>query len=144
MPSPIKPWIPGKQPTYTSFRLVVNICQDGDGNVWSDHEFLTPEDEEVASGLFQGGVPQVAHSLLTEAVRREVFTSALVLLSRTPQYLAQWQQATSEGRKTLEGVLEAAAEKVLIKTVKKMIPGAVAGVLTMLSQQGGTRTPPAG
>lgn len=132
MPSPVKPWTPGKQPSYTAFRLVVNICQDGDGNVWSDHEFLTPEDEATAAELFQGGVPQVAHSLLTEAVRREVYTSALVLLSRTPEYLAQWHQSSPEDRKALEGGLEAATEQVISRTVRKMLPGAVSGILAML------------
>lgn len=133
--SPPKPWSTGKQETYTAFRLVVNICQDEYGNVWSDHECLSSDDELVMHQLPQGGVPQVAHALLTEATRREVFTSALVLMSRDPQFLAQWVAADSTGRRVLEQELEEAAKTVLARTVEKMLPGAVAGILTMLASQ---------
>lgn len=133
--SPPKPWLPGKQPTYTAFRLVVNICQDEFGNVWSDHDFPTPEDGMTALGLPHGGVPQVAHSLLTEAVRREVFTSALMLLGQNPALLAQWAAAEAEGRQKLEGELSRAALHVVTQTTAKMLPSAVPGVLAMLAEQ---------
>lgn len=137
--SPPKPWAPGKQPTYTSFRLVVNVCQDTFGNVWSDHEFATPEDEQVARGLRQGGVLQIAHALLTEAVRREVFTSILMKLSQDPTLLSRWPNMTEEERRQVEDELSAAALHVVTKTTTKMLPGAVPGVLTMLlKQQTGT------
>ena len=141
--SPMKPWQPGVYPTYTAFRLTVNICQDEFGNVWSDHEFSTPEDQVVASALAHGGVHQVAHALLTEAVRREVFTSALILMSRDSQFLGQWQAADSTGRNVREEELVRAALCVVTQTAEKMMPSAVAGVLTMLGQQGGaSRHPP--
>ena len=132
--SPPKPWTPGKQPAYTAFRLVVNICQDEFGNVWSDHDFLTPEDEIVASGLQHGGVPQVAHTLLTEAVRREVFTSALMMLGQNPHLLAQWD-AAGEGRQQLERDISKAALHVITQTTSKMLPSAVPAVLAMIADQ---------
>ncbi len=136
--SPAKPWQHGKQPTYTALQLTVNLCQDEFGNVWSDHDFATPSDQEVADGLPQGGVPQVAHALLTEAVRREVFTSALVLMSHDPALFALGLAPDGDRRKLLTIDLEKAVQHVLASTVNKMLPGAVAGVLAMLEAQQGS------
>lgn len=137
MQSPPKPWIQGKQPTYTAFQLVVNVCQDEFGNIWSDHEFLTPEGEQLAQGLPHGGVAQIAHALLTETVRREVFTCALVWMSKDPRFLERWALAEPPERKFLEEELVRAAQHVVTATTTRMLPGAVAGVLDMLAQQGG-------
>lgn len=133
--SPAKPWLPGKQHSYTSFRVVLNICQDGQGRVWSDHEFLSPEDEAVVLELPQGGVPQIAHALLTEAVRREVFTGVLIRLSQDAKYLTAWLSGDAEKRQAIEGALRDTALHVLTKTCEKMLPGAVSGVLDMLVRQ---------
>jgi len=136
--SPPKPWQRGKQPTYTALQLTLNICQDEFGNVWSDHDFASPGDQEISNRLPQGGIPQVAHALLTEAVRREVFTSALIHMSQEPAFLSRWMAAEEAGRKVLEEELVRAAWHVLSMTIGKMLPGAVAGVMTMLlEQQGG-------
>lgn len=144
MPSPLKPWGTGKTPEFTSFRLVVNVCQDTSGNVWSDHNFLTPEDEAVASSMQYGGIPQIAHALLTEAVRREVFTSALILMGQDPELVSRWAAATPVMQGPLEAPLGDAVLTVLSKTINKMIPGALAGVLDMLSTQAGAVSPPQG
>lgn len=133
--SPAKPWQRGKQPTYTALQLTVNICQDEFGNVWSDHDFATPADQEIAAGLPQGGVLQVAHALLTEAVRREVFTSALVQMSQDPTYFALRLAPDGDSRRLLTIDLEKAVLHVLTTTMSKMLPGAVAGVLAMLEDQ---------
>ena len=137
MQSPPKPWEPGKHPTYTSFKLVVNICQDEFGNVWSHHDFLTSEDAGFCVGLAHGGVAQVAHALLTEAVRREAFTCALIWMGKEPEFLARWVAAPPEEQRFLETELVKTAQHVLTATAGKMLPGAVAGVLAMLVQQGG-------
>lgn len=134
--SPAKPWGRGQQPTYTALQLTVNLCQDEFGNVWSDHDFASPGDQEIAAGLPQGGIPQVAHVLLTEAVRREVFTSALVHMSQEPAFLAKWAHAGEAERKVMENDLVRATWHVLSMTISKMLPGAVTGVLAMLEHQG--------
>lgn len=142
--SPPKPWKPGVQPTYTAFSLTVNVCQDEFKNVWSDHDFSTDSDADIASGLQHGGIPQVAHALLTEAVRREVFTSAMVLLSRDPTFVARWAGADDAGKQALEKDLGRATQHVITQTLIKMLPGAVAGVLSMLEDQGGALLAPKG
>jgi len=134
--SPPKPWVKGKQPTYTAFQLVVNICQDGDGNVWCDHDFASQADGELALGLQSGGAPQVAHALLTEAVRREVFLCALIELGKDPEYLAQWMAADEGNKQLIQSKLGYAARTTITKTLEKMVPGAVAEVLAMMADQG--------
>lgn len=133
--SPDKPWVPGKHPTYSALRLIVNVCQDEHGNVWSDHGFQTPADEQVAGELPQGGAPQVAHALLTEAVRREVFMCALIELTKEPGFLTRYQAADEAGQEQIRRDLAAAAQHVITRTLTKMVPGAVAEVLAMMADQ---------
>jgi len=137
MNPPPKPWESGKHPTYTAYRLVITVCQDEFGNLWSEHDFLTPEDKVVAEGTRYQGVPQVAHALLTEAVLREVYTSAMVLMSRDPQFLVKIREE-SESRQAVVEELAKGAQHVFSETAKKMLPGALTAVLNMLlSSQGG-------
>jgi hypothetical protein len=130
--SPEKPWVRGKHPTHTAFRVTINICQDSDGNVWSDHDFATDEDVALCKGLPQGGAPQVAHALLTEAVRREAFMCALIELTKDPSYLLRFKA----GESPVVDELAAATEQVIARTLGKMTPGAAAEVLAMMAAQG--------
>lgn len=120
--------------THTVFQLVVNICQDNLGRVWAEHDFLTSADRDVAASLPHGGVPQIAHALLSEAVFREVYTSALILMTRDPDFLPRWIAAEESQRRGLEQELQAAALHVLTKTPEKMLPNAISGILAMLTQ----------
>ena len=70
--------------------LEIRVCVDAAGCVWSLHKFATPDDEEKARGWAGGGIRQIAHALLTEALRRETFVCALVEMSRNPDFLAKF------------------------------------------------------
>jgi len=144
--SPEKPWVKGKHPEYTALQLVLNICQDGDGNVWSDHDFPTPEDEALAVGLPQGGAPQLAHALLTEAVRREAFMCALIELTKSPDFLSQWARGSKAERAMIEGQIGNYASHVITSTLGKMTMGLVAEVLAMMVNQtpGGSKVADSG
>jgi hypothetical protein len=135
--SPPKPWVKGEQPTYTAFQLTVNICKDGDGNVWSDHNFATPKDAEIAETLRADGPPMLAHSLLIEAVRREAFMCVLVEMSKDPdpKYLAQWMAVDDGNKHMLEAELQRAVKTTITRTLEKMVPGAVSEVLAMMADQ---------
>ena len=135
--SPQKPWKKGRHPEYVSFSLVVNICQDEHGNVWSDHTFASSADEAIAGTMQQGAIPQIAHALLTEAVRREAFQTILVVLSHDPDLLTRWKQAKPEDRTKLQRGLEETVAKVVSLTTHKMASGSVTGVLDMLAEQHG-------
>lgn len=133
--SPEKPWRLGRHADYSAFKIAITVCQDAQGRLWSEHAFDTAADEQVARGLPQGGVQQVAHALLTEAVRREAFTCALVEQSKDAGFLDRWVRADEDGRAILEQELRSAAEAVLVRTIPKMLPGAIREVLTMLTAQ---------
>jgi len=133
--SPEKPWVPGTHPTYSAFRLQVNVCQDQHGNVWSDHDFATPADMSVAQSLRQGGAPQVAHALLTEAIRREAFMCALIAETKEKGFLARYKASSAEEKLRVEAELQGYATHVITQALGKMTPGAVAEVLAMMADQ---------
>jgi len=135
MQSPQKPWKHGKHPEYTHLRVVLNLCQDEFGNVWSDHTFASSKDEALAAELSNGGHPQIAHALLSEALRREVFLLALVKMSSDPEFLRRWKDADEASRASIQEELEKALVEVVTKTAEKGASGVVAGVLTMLADQ---------
>jgi len=132
--SPDKPWGTGKFPAYTSFHLQVNVCQDGNGNVWSDHDFASETDNAVAMTLPQGGIPQIAHALLTEAVRREIFMCALLELTKDDDFLDRYMESDAATKAVMETDLQQAATHVITNTLKKMTPGTVSEVLTMMTK----------
>lgn len=143
--SPSKPWTPGVHPTYTAYRLRVNICEDEFGNVWSDHEFETEGDAQVAQALSNGSIFQIAHALLSEAVRREAFTSAMVELSKDPAVLDRYQALEGKEKATFETNLANAITHVITQTLGKMAPGAAREVMAMMSTQvEGSPTPSEG
>lgn len=133
--SPPKPWRLGRHKDYSAFRLALTVCHDEHGRVWSEHGFDTKADEQVAASLPHGGVQQVAHALLIEAVRREAFTCALVQASKDAGFLERWSRADDGQRAILEQEIQKAAEEVLMRTIPKMLPGAVREVLDMMAAQ---------
>lgn len=133
--SPKKPWAKGAHPTYTAFRLVINICQDRDGNVWSDHDFESEGDRLLAVSLPQGGAPQIAHALMTEAVRREVFLCVLIEMTKDSEFLVNYVAANDETKATIETELVHATKYIITRSLDKMVPGSVAEVLAMMADQ---------
>ena len=135
MQSPPKPWTPGVHPTYTSLQLVLNICQDEFGNVWSDHTYASSNDEALAASLKQGGAPEIAHALMVEALRREVFLLALVKMSQDSDFLQRWKDAEDEERLALQKDIEHGLVDVVTRTAQKGASSLASGVLTMLTEQ---------
>lgn len=136
--SPPKPWVPGKHPSYSAFRLLVNVCVDEHGNVWSDHDFLGEGDEMVARGLHQGGAPQVAHGLLTEAIRREAFMCALLSLTQDPSFIHRYKMSEGAEKEVLQTSVRDQTRQVISSVLSKMTPGLVAEVLEMMADQAPT------
>jgi hypothetical protein len=126
--SPEKPWAVGRHPTYTGYRLTVNVCEDTQGRVWSDHEFTSDYDASTAATTRNQGVEQIAHALMMEALRREVFVEVLMALSHNPNLLQEWDEGDVQRfvRMTTE---------VVTQKLPKALPGLVRGVLDMMSQQ---------
>jgi hypothetical protein len=131
---PPTPWEKGAQKGYTAFSLTVDVCEDEFGRVWSGHSFESDTDEETALQLKNGGAPQVAYALLTEAMRREVFVLMLMRMSQDPEFLQQWRDADEEVKRGLEAELGFAARQVMTDTLSKMVAGVGREILTMLSE----------
>ncbi len=100
--------------------LTVNICLGPNEEVLSNHNFASSEDSEIAKQWSGGGLRQVAHALLTEAVRREAFTSLIVKMSADPEYLQNYLKATPEERKALETEMSVLVQEVLTRNLQKM------------------------
>lgn len=130
---PPAPWEVGVQEKYTATSLTVSICQDQFDRVWSGHHFSSPEAEEAALALPQGGVKQIAFGLLVEALRRELFVEILVALSQNGDYIAKWSSAEAATQRNIEREIGATAQQVMSRTIEKMAPDCAREVLTMLS-----------
>ena len=123
--SPDKPWLTGKQPGYTGYKLVVNVCEDELHRVWSDHEFMTQADHAASQSTMTGGVHQVAHALMTEAVRREIYLDVLIQLTQDSTFLDKWIAADEAGQDEIVAELSAITCEVLRGKLLKMAPGLV-------------------
>ena len=133
--SPNKPWLTGKQPGYTGYRLTVNICEDDLHRVWSDHEFASLEDEKAAFSSPQMGVQQIAHALMTEAVRREAYLDLLLKMTQDPKFLSKWQGADEAGREQVVTELSAITSEVIRGKLIRMVPGLVREMLIGFTTQ---------
>ena len=114
--------------------LEVRICQDKFGRLFSTHDFRSPDDRERSQKWKGGGVRQIAHALLTEATRREAYTTALVRLTQEPDFLDTYDRASDERRTTMERQLAQAVQVIIHRTLGKMGPDIAKEILTMMVQ----------
>lgn len=124
--------------------LEVHIDVDGHDRVRSAHDFRNPTDAAVAAAWPGGGVRHVAHALLTEAVRREAYASALAAMSCRPDLLAAYAQGGEKDRAVLEAELERTVAGVITDVVKRLARPAVRAILAMLENQISPLTRPGG
>ena len=73
--------------------LEVRVHLDDDGRIWSVHQFKSPSDEQKTFHWSGGGARQLAYAFLTEALRREAYTSILVELSKDKDFLKKYNGA---------------------------------------------------
>ena len=133
---PRRPWTKGRNPEYACFHLAVQVCEDEHGRVWSQHRFETEEDEEIACTLSGGGARQVAHALLLEALRREVWCDILVELTKDGDgYVERYVQGDEDERREIEQELAGAAAKVVAGLFPKLLPGVAREMMEMLLAQ---------
>lgn len=84
---PPHPWAKGTHETYAMVSLVVDICTDSSGGLFSTHRLQDRLDYETIATWPGGGLEQVAHALLQEAARREAILGLLLMLSKDPTLL---------------------------------------------------------
>jgi hypothetical protein len=131
---PPQPWEKGQHEDYTCFQLIVEVLEDAEGGVWSQHR-MDPESAALSATLSGGGARQIAHALLIEAVRREVFAEVLVELSKRDGYLERYQNGDARKRQEIERALANAGLAYLVEMLPKLLPGVARDVLTMVAQQ---------
>lgn len=131
---PPYPWEKGQHEDYTCFEVRILVCEDAEGGVWSEHR-LGAEDVELAQTLSGGGARQIAHALLIESVRREVFAEVLIELSKQDGYLERYQSGEAQKRQEIERVLANAGLAYLVEMLPKLLPGVAREVLTMIAEQ---------
>lgn len=124
----------GKHPEHTCFQITVTIAQDAEGRMWSEHEFTTPTDQQMSLTLPNGGVPQVAQALLTEAARREVYCGVLAKLSRDPEFLNRWTTGTDEERQRIEVELANASVLVMNRSAVRLALSTAVDILGMMAR----------
>jgi len=115
-----------------TIQLTVQIRIDEHGHVQSLHDFQTPEDSEISRQWEGGGVRHIAHALLTEAVRREVFVCALLAMTQDSELLSSYKNP--EKQEAVVADLAAKAERNLADVVPKLSQGCVQEVLEMMLQ----------
>jgi len=133
--SPRQLHIRGEKKGHITCGLKVLVCEDPTGRVWSTHDFLTDEDGRLCLKMKNQGVAQVAHGLLTEALRRQTFMSALAQLTADEDLLTTYRDADGDTRLQMEASLGAATQEVIWRTLGKMSANAAREVLTMMAAQ---------
>jgi len=125
----------GLRDGFATFNLRVRIVVSPDGPMWSTHEFETPEDATLAEGVASQGTRQVAHALLTEALRRELYLCALAEMTKDIDFLQVFADGDEEKKKRVAISLATSARKSLMGTTGKIGVGYAFEILEMLVEQ---------
>jgi hypothetical protein len=125
MPPPDGPWERGSHEGYKAFHIVLEICEDALGRVFSSHSFRDQIDEETAFSLRNGGVEQIAFAFLAESLRRELFVDIMVKLSADPAFVEKWRNGDEAAQVEIEREVAHASLSVMTSTLPKL-----AGALT--------------
>ena len=67
----------------SSIKIVMELVQDEKGNLYSRHQPLDEGEYQKLKDLPSMGMPQVAHCLLVEAIKREVYLGYYSIQDKT-------------------------------------------------------------
>lgn len=132
-PPPKLPWKRGHADSegYDSFQLTVGICVK-DKAVWSFHKPTAHVDTETCESLPNMGLEHVSFALLTEAVRQHTRLASLILMSRQPDLLSEWNE-NPEKREEIEARIQALSFEMVNRQLGHLIPSSVKESLLTLS-----------
>lgn len=134
---PSLPWNKASK-DYDTFDIKVSICeQDREGcrEVFSQHNFATPEDQVVARKLKSLGEEQISYALLVEALRREVYVQMLVELGKnSPEFLVEYLVADETKKRVIEEQWGERLYTAVCSNISKMAIPTAKEVLEMLSK----------
>jgi len=114
---------------------VVTVSQDDQGRLWSEHEFATERDRATSLTLPNGGVPQIAQALLTEAARREIYCGVLAKMSKDPDLITRWDTADAEEKHRIEVELANAGILVMNRSAVRLALSTAVDILGMIKSR---------
>ena len=126
------PWIKGVQPEYRSFDILVSVCQDNDGGVFSIHKLASDADEEVCNTLPSRGLEQIAFGLLVEAIRREAFLEILLKQSDDDSLFKRYSEGLDKERELILREIASAVGVVMNKSIQASSQAATAEIMEMI------------
>ena len=129
---PKRPWTKGTHEDHEVLHLVVEVCQDSQGRVFSAHRPEEQDDSDMALSWKSGGLEQAAFALLTEAVRREASLQAIMLKSK-PDLFTRLEEADGDEREKLVEDLRKRLEFQLQEVITRMSREAVEEALLNVS-----------
>lgn len=142
MNPPKQLWQKGRHDGYETAVLEVRICKDAQNQLWSVHNWQSREDEALSHSWPEGGAKQVAHALLTEALRREVYALVLGELTRDQEMISKYSQADAAGKAEIEKRLEQSLPRMVLRMTEKMGPGLVQEILAMVEKASASKRVP--
>ncbi len=131
---PDLPWVKGVNAEYRSFNILVKVCQDNNGLIWSVHEPETEQDKETCQTLPSYGVEQMAYALLSEGVRREAFLQVLLAEQDREGMLDKWESGNTAERAQLESELTAKLITGMTDEIRRSALPSIQAVFAMLTQ----------
>lgn len=104
-----------------TFEIKIGIAESSEGHIASYHDFLSEEDLSLAEGLSSKGNVQIAHALLLEAIKRELYIEA-----------TQLAQQNSLGDISVEKLIVDRTIDVITKITNKVTGSLAQGTLQQL------------
>lgn len=105
------------------------------GEVRSAHRLQGDADQRTLGSWPQGGVYQVAHGMLSEALRMEVLASLLAQASGDPTFIPWLSGASAEELSAAESKIRAAIEVIVNRSVSKLLCSTVGSGLAEFRQR---------
>lgn len=129
---PERPWIKGVQPEYRMFSIVVNVLQDNDGNLWSEHDLEGQQDQDTCDTLPTKGLEQSSFGLFCESIRRESFLQAVLWFSENPAMLDAYRNGDPKVQADIESALSSRTRAAFDRSLYRTIAGASKEILHLL------------
>lgn len=126
----------GDYPDGSTASMEVKICRDPSGYVWSVHKPMSDEDELIFRSWPGFGTRAIAHALLVESTRREMYMCLLAEVTRNNGLIGEYKGGDQATRKLIEEHVSKVAEDNINAVVTKISNEVAKEILDMLLRQG--------
>jgi len=126
--------VDGIRYAYTTVHVVVEVCRDEIGQVFSHHRLSDEGDEKTIGDWPGGGQQEVAFALLTEAVRREALVEFLVQMSNDKTFLEEIKALEGAELEAKLAELTKALRVQMNRTVGRLADAAIRETFALVTQ----------